>query len=72
MPFPANDCFQVGESGLEIIVHDRIVVASTTADFALRVEQGPWQTYETKENVEAHFNDVEAAWKAARGHAGNG
>jgi hypothetical protein len=35
--------------------------------FALRVEQGPWQTYETKENVEAHFNDVEAAWKAAKG-----
>jgi hypothetical protein len=35
--------------------------------FALRVEQGPWQTYETKERVEAHFNEVEAAWKTAKG-----
>jgi hypothetical protein len=35
--------------------------------FALRVEQGPWQTYEAKDHVEAHFNEVEVAWKAAKG-----
>jgi hypothetical protein len=56
-PFSAAPAAQVGE---ELV------------SFALRVEQGPWQTFETRENVEAHFNDVEAAWKAAKGQAVSG
>ncbi len=53
-PFSAAPAAQVGEELLS---------------FGLRVEQGPWQTYETKENVEGHFREIEAAWHAAKGVA---
>jgi hypothetical protein len=33
--------------------------------FGLREEEGPWQTYAGKDEVAAHFTEVEAAWKAA-------
>jgi len=35
--------------------------------FALREEQGPWQTYASKDEVMAHFAEVETTWKANAG-----
>jgi hypothetical protein len=34
--------------------------------FALRMERGPWQSYETPDNVKSHFEEIEATWEVAK------
>jgi hypothetical protein len=42
-------------------------VNGTYLTFRLIDEQAPWQTASPPEKVRAHFDEVEAAWKAAKG-----